>query len=62
MFNDDAVGNAVYEMCEVLYDAAGKCNRYLDVANTDETYDVSLHSKLTYVLHYVSMDPFPHVG
>mmetsp|Transcript_21922 Transcript_21922/g.36233 ORF Transcript_21922/g.36233 Transcript_21922/m.36233 type:complete len:492 (-) Transcript_21922:72-1547(-) len=36
--SDDDTAGGVYEMCEVLYDASAKCNRYLDVSNVDTTY------------------------
>lgn len=40
--DDDAAGQGVYDLCTVLYDAAGKCNRYLNVADQGATYAVSI--------------------
>uniref|UniRef100_A0A7S1GIQ8 Uncharacterized protein n=1 Tax=Cyclophora tenuis TaxID=216820 RepID=A0A7S1GIQ8_CYCTE len=39
LYTDDAAGQSVYELCEFLYDASGKCNRYYDVYDVDETYE-----------------------
>jgi hypothetical protein len=35
------VKDDVYEMCEVLYDAGGKCNRYMNSKNDGSTFSVS---------------------
>ena len=39
LYTDDGAGQGVYELCEVLYDAAGKCNRYYNFGDIDGTYE-----------------------
>jgi hypothetical protein len=34
-------GEGVYELCSVLFEVGGKCNRYLNVEDTSDTYGVS---------------------
>jgi hypothetical protein len=43
LYSDDTAAEGLYDMCEVLYEASAKCNRYLNVESTDSTYTVSLH-------------------
>eukprot|EP00542_Grammatophora_oceanica_P006161 CAMPEP_0194064114 /NCGR_PEP_ID=MMETSP0009_2-20130614/82182_1 /TAXON_ID=210454 /ORGANISM="Grammatophora oceanica, Strain CCMP 410" /LENGTH=482 /DNA_ID=CAMNT_0038716495 /DNA_START=87 /DNA_END=1535 /DNA_ORIENTATION=+ len=38
LYEDQEEAEEVYELCDVMYQAAGKCNRYLNTGDVDETY------------------------
>lgn len=44
LYNDTDDGQGVYEMCEVLYEASGKCNRYMNEQNIEETYNSEIQA------------------
>ena len=41
LYENGSTGDGVYDLCTALYDTGGKCNRYLNVADTSDTYSVS---------------------
>jgi hypothetical protein len=43
LYSDNSAtgGEGVYELCSVLFEVGGKCNRYLNVEDTSDTYGVS---------------------
>ena len=51
LYEDGSTGDGVYDLCTALYDTGGKCNRYLNVADTSDTYSVS--SASWNVLEYI---------